>query len=42
MVTEGGATSGYCATGILGKANKPNSVIAKATTHAKMGLSIKN
>src|SRR5690606_5047674 len=42
MVIEGGATSGYCETGIFGMANKPASVMASATTQAKIGRSMKN
>src|SRR5690606_13430096 len=42
MVMAGGATSGYCATGILGIANNPASRMNRATTQAKIGRSIKN
>src|SRR5690606_4986837 len=42
IVMAGGATSGYCATGMLGIANSPASRMNRATTQAKIGRSIKN
>src|SRR5690606_16160294 len=42
IVIAGGATSGYCATGMLGIANSPASRMNRATTQAKIGRSIKN
>src|SRR5690606_27687908 len=42
MVIAGGATSGYCATGMLGMANSPASRMNRETTQAKIGRSIKN
>src|SRR3546814_9063693 len=38
----GGATSGYCDTGIFGIDSRPARAIPSATTQAKIGRSIKN
>src|SRR5690606_4510377 len=42
MEIVGGATSGYCETGMLTNARIPANVIARAITHANTGRSIKN
>src|SRR5690625_2953499 len=41
MVIAGGATSGYCDTGMVDNDSKPKSAILRATTQAKIGRSIK-
>jgi hypothetical protein len=41
-LTEGGATSGYWDTGMLGIAKMPASAMASAITQAKIGRSMKN
>src|ERR1700761_918340 len=42
MVTCGGVTFGYCATGIADSATRPASVMTMAMTIAKLGRWIKN
>ena len=41
MVTDGGATSGYCEIGKRNMDNMPTNMIMMAITHARIGLSIK-
>ncbi len=41
MVSDGGATVGYCSIGRPLSASKPPIVMHKATTQAKMGLLMK-